>query len=102
MQDGVIYTKDGKTLVGLTKDTPLDLVVLEGVETIRDGSCQRKLNTLTLPASLQNMGVNVFMQYSELEVICKSQRGYDLMQYLIRVKENTKVPFKGTVSLSID
>ena len=102
MQDGVIYTKDGKTLVGLTKDTPLDLVVLEGVETIRDGSCQRKLNTLTLPASLQNMGVNVFMQYSELEVICKSQRGYDLMQYLIRIKENTVVPFKGTVTLAID
>ncbi len=102
MQDGVIYTKDGKTLVGLTKDSPADLVVLEGVETIRDGSCQKKMDTLTLPASLQHMGVNVFMQYSDLEVICKSQKGYDLMMELIRVKQNTVVPFRGTVTLAID
>ena len=102
IQDGVIYTKDGKTLVGLTKDSPLDLVVLEGVETIRDLSFQKKTNTLTLPASLQSMGVNVFMSYSDLEVICKSQKGYDLMQDLIRIKADTKVPFRGTVTLAID
>ena len=102
IQDGVIYTKDGKTLVGLTKDSPLDLVVLEGVETIRDLSFQKKMNTLTLPASLQSMGVNVFMSYSDLEVICKSQKGYDLMQDLIRIKADTKVPFRGTVTLAID
>ena len=102
MQDGVIYTKDGKTLIGLTKDSPADLVVLEGVETIKDGSCQKKMNTLTLPASLKNMGVNVFMQYSDLEVICKSQRGYDLMMDLIRIKQDTVVPFRGTVTLAID
>lgn len=102
VQDGVIYTKDGKTLVGLTKDSPADLVVLEGVETIRDGSCQKQMNSLTLPASLQNMGVNVFMNYSNLEVICKSQRGYDLMMNLIEAKQNSIAPFKGTVTLAID
>ena len=102
MEDGVIYSKDGKTLIGLTKDSPLDLVVRDGVETIRDLSFQKKMNTLTLPASLQEMGVNVFMNYSELEVICKSQSGYDLMMELIRVKQNTKVPFKGTVTFAID
>ena len=102
IQDGVIYSKDGKTLIGLTKESPTDLVVLEGVEVIKDLAFQKKLNTLTLPASLQEMGVNVFMSYSDLEVICKSQRGYDLMQNLIRVKADTKVAFRGTVTLAID
>ena len=102
IENGVIYSKDGKTLVGLTKDSPRDLVVRDGVETIRDLSLQKKMDTLTLPASLNEMGVNVFMSYTDLEVICKSQKGYDLMQHLINVKANSKTPFRGTVTLSID
>ena len=97
IQDGVIYSKDGKTLIGLTKESPADLV-----EVIKDLAFQKKMNTLTLPASLQEMGVNVFMSHSDLEVICKSQKAYDIMQNLIKVKANTKVAFKGTVTLAID
>lgn len=102
IQDGVIYTKDGKTLIGLTKDSPLDLVVLDSVETICDSAFQKRMNTLTLPASLKEMGVNVFMSYSNLEVICKSQKAYDIMMHIIEAKQNTVVAFKGTVTLSID
>ena len=102
IEDGVIYTKDGKTLHGLTKDSSSDLVVREGVETINNGVFQKKMNSLTLPSTLNEMGNNVFGNYSDVDVICKSQRGYDLMMELIAAKENTPMAFKGTVTLSIN
>ena len=102
IEDGVIYTKDGKTLWGLTKDSPSDLVVREGVETINNGVFQKKMNSLTLSSTLNEMGINVFGNYSDVDVICKSQRGYDLMMELIAAKENTPAAFRGTVTLSID
>ncbi len=102
LEDGVIYSKDGKTLVGLTKESPNDLVVREGVETINDYVFQKNMNSLTLPSTLNEMGYMVFGNYSDLEVICKSQRGYDIMMDLIAARENTSMAFKGTVTLSTD
>ena len=102
LEDGVIYTKDGKTLYGLTKDSSSDLVIREGVETINNGVFQKKMNSLTLPSTLNEMSYGVFGNYSNLEVICKSQRAYDIMMALIAARENTSMPFKGTVTLSID
>ena len=102
LENGVIYTKDGKTLYGLTKDSSSDLVIREGVETINNGVFQKKMNSLTLPSTLNEMSYGVFGNYSNLEVICKSQRAYDIMMDLIAAKDNTSMAFKGTVTLSID
>ena len=100
--DGIIYSKDKKTLVALTRDASSDIVVLEGVETINNYVFQKRLNSVTLPASLTSMGYDVFGSISDLEVICKSQGAYDIMQALIQAKQNTGTAFRGTVTLSVD
>ena len=102
MEDGIIYSKDKKTLVALTREASSDIVVLEGVETINNYVFQKTLSSVTLPSTLTSMGYDVFGSSSDLEVICKSQGAYDIMQALIQAKQNTGIAFRGTVTLSVD
>lgn len=54
--DGVLYTKDGKTLMAYPNKKGTTYIVLEGTETIEAYAfCMTEVENLTLPASVQNV-----------------------------------------------
>ena len=60
--DGVLYTKDGKTLVAWPRAKGGDAVVAPGTEYIGDAAfyCNYNLTSVSLPASLKSIGNNAF------------------------------------------
>lgn len=101
--DGTIYNKDVTKLVGVTKDTPKNLVIPDTVTTINSTALRKENTTVTIPASVVNIPTNAFGAYSKgVKVICKSQAVYDSINHLIEENAGTNNEFKGTVELSID
>ena len=63
--NGILYSKDGNTLIRCPTQKTGDLIIPEGVEKIDNWALQGvRLNSLTLPASLQQTGQSTFYDNS--------------------------------------
>ena len=69
--DGVLYSKNGETLLGCPKGRQESLKVAEGTKTIRKGALAdcRNLTLVVLPESLKNLSFREFSLLTKLKTI---------------------------------